>query len=151
MPSDGSPVLFRIAARGVSRRSLAEFARRLQAEVAGGREFCCLITGDAELRRMNRDFRGRDYPTDVLSFPADLNRDTNAGLGEIAISYDRAREQAHERGHDTGDELRVLLLHGVLHLTGLDHERDNGRMARVEKRWRKHFGLPVALIERVHA
>lgn len=150
MPSDGSPVLFRVSARGLSRRSLAEFARRLKDEVAGGREFCCLISDDAELQRLNREFRRRDYPTDVLSFPVPP-RNRNGALGEIAISYDRARQQALEHGHDTADELRILLLHGVLHLTGLDHERDTGRMARVEKRWRKHFGLPAGLIERVRA
>ena len=72
-------------------------------------------------------------------------------LGDLAISYDRAREQARELGHRTEDELRVLLLHGVLHLIGLDHERDAGRMARIEKRWRKCFGLPAGLIERVRA
>jgi probable rRNA maturation factor len=123
-----------------------EFARRLQAEVAGGGAFDCLIASDAELRRLNREYRRKDYATDVLSFPA---ADPGLFLGDLAISWDRAREQAREFGHSADDELRILMLHGVLHLLGYDHEIDGGRMARAEKRWRAKLGLPVGLIERV--
>jgi probable rRNA maturation factor len=70
-------------------------------------------------------------------------------LGDIAISYQRARAQARDFGHSTDQEIRVLLLHGVLHLMGMDHESDGGRMARAEKRWRAALGLPAGLIERV--
>jgi probable rRNA maturation factor len=96
---------------------------------------------------MNRKFRRKDYATDVLSFPA------NGGdsLGELAISIDRAAAQAAEFGHSTEDEIRILMLHGILHLIGMDHETDSGRMARAEAAWRKRLGLPTGLIERVTA
>jgi probable rRNA maturation factor len=120
------------------------FADQLRDQVADGRPFTCLITDDRELERLNRMFLGKEYPTDVLSFPS-----SGPGiLGEIAISVQRAREQAEDHGHDTADEIRILMLHGVLHLLGMDHERDRGSMARAEKRWREAFGLPVGLIER---
>jgi probable rRNA maturation factor len=104
----------------------------------------CLVTDDEELRRLNKQFRGKDYATDVLSFPED-------GGGEIAISFDRAVAQAAEMGHSVEAELRILMLHGALHLTGMDHEQDNGEMRRAEERWRKKLGLPVGLIRRVGA
>jgi len=141
-----SEVLFEVPPRVLPRRELGEFARDLQEQVAGGRPFCCLITGDEELRRLNLQFRKKDYATDVLSFPAERGAQA---LGEIAISLDRAREQAAEFGHDAAAEVRILMLHGVLHLLGMDHERDNGAMARAEKRWRIRFGLPSVLTERV--
>jgi probable rRNA maturation factor len=122
------------------------FARKLQREVTRGRAFDVLITGDAELQKLNREFRGKDYPTDVLSFPG-----VTPHLGDLAISAARARAQAREFGHSTEDEIRILMLHGVLHLTGLDHETDSGAMARAEKRWRTRLGLPNGLIERVRA
>lgn len=121
------------------------FAGRLQHELSGGRRFDCLISRDGELQRLNRDFLGKDYPTDVLSFPS---RTASGFLGEIAISLDRARQQSSERGHTIEDEIRILMLHGVLHLLGLDHEIDRGRMARAERRWRRSLGLPAGLIER---
>ena len=71
-----------------------------------------------------------------------------APLGEIAISVDRARAQAAQHGHSLADELRILMLHGALHLAGFDHASDSGEMARAEARWRKRFGLPDSLIER---
>jgi probable rRNA maturation factor len=128
--------------------AIRDFARQLQADVAGGRVFACLITSDADLQSWNRQYRKQDYPTDVLSFPA---AGAAEGIGELAISYDRAREQALEYGHAPADEIRILMLHGVLHLIGLDHERDNGQMAKAERRWRKYFDLPAGLIERVRS
>jgi probable rRNA maturation factor len=125
--------------RGVIER----FARRLEVEVARGRPFDCLIAGDAELRRLNCKFLGKDYPTDVLSFPSAGPR-----VGDIAISFPRARAQARAFGHGTGQEIQVLMLHGLLHLLGMDHATDGGRMARAEKRWRARLGLPDGLIER---
>lgn len=94
---------------------------------------------------MNRRFRKKDYATDVLSFPT---LEKNDELGEMAISWDRAKAQASEFGHHVRDEIRVLMLHGVLHLTGLDHETDQGEMAKAETRWRKRLELPTGLIER---
>ncbi len=138
MPPDDPHLLFRHSSRRVRRTPLRDFLTELVKRVARGRAITCLITTDTELRRLNRQFRGRDYPTDVLSFPP----------GEIAISLDRAAAQAKELGHSLDDELRVLMLHGVLHLCGMDHESDAGQMRRAEMRWRKKYGLPVGLIER---
>lgn len=149
MPDDDSPLLFLRARSGFNRPALREFASLLREQVTAGRPFAVLVTDDRELRRLNRQFLGKDYPTDVLSFPA--AGDVPAGgetLGELAISADRAREQAAEFGHQLDDELRILMLHGVLHLLGMDHERDRGRMARAETRLRKRLGLPTGLIER---
>jgi probable rRNA maturation factor len=142
---EGSTVLFRRAAADVRPRAVSGFARKLEQQVAKGRPFDCLITGDAELRRLNREWRGKDYPTDVLSFPDGVG----GRLGDLAISAMRARAQAREFGHSTEEEVRILMLHGVLHLLGMDHETDRGRMARAEKRWRRALGLPNGLIERV--
>jgi probable rRNA maturation factor len=111
-----------------------------------------LLTGDAELRRLNREFRGKDEPTDVLSFPGvRTGREACPTLGDLAISLARAQSQAREFGHTTEQEVRVLMLHGLLHLLGMDHEIDRGRMARAEKRWRARLGLPNGLIERVRS
>ena len=142
---DDNLVSFRGVPAQVRTPAWARFARRLRRQVAKGRDFHCLITTDAELRRLNRDFRGRDYPTDVLSFPADVGE----SLGDLAISLPRARAQASEFGHALPDEIRILMLHGLLHLLGMDHEADAGRIARAEKRWRGKLGLPSGLIERV--
>jgi probable rRNA maturation factor len=146
--SDGSTVTFRRTPPDFRRRAVERFARRLQAEVAKGKPFDCLITGDAELRRLNRDFRGMDYATDVLSFPSATPA---RHLGDLAISLGRARVQAREFGHDIEHEVEILMLHGLLHLLGLDHETDRGQMARAEKRWRTRLGLSTGLIERVQA
>jgi len=140
---EGSTVIFRGTR---ARPALREFAVRLQRGAARGRGFDCLIADDAELRRLNREYRRKDYATDVLSFPAEGSGNF---IGDLAISYQRAKEQAREFGHSIDDELRILMLHGVLHLMGYDHESDDGRMARAEKRWRAKLGLPVGLIERV--
>ena len=139
-------MLFHVPARGLSRRALREFAKQLQEQVTGSRPFCCLIADDTELRRLNKQFRKKDYATDVLSF---LPADPNGSLGDLAISWDRAKAQAAEHDHAVDDEIRILMLHGVLHLTGMDHEKDGGEMARVEIRWRKRLNLPTGLIERV--
>jgi probable rRNA maturation factor len=144
MPSDDHPVLFRRAGAGIDRPAMRRFASVLSSEVAAGSSFSCLITDDRELRRLNRQFLGHDYPTDVLSFPSG-----GAGeLGDIAISSERAAEQARQFGHGIDDEMRILMLHGVLHLLGFDHEADRGEMARTEKQWRKKLGLHAALTER---
>ena len=134
--------------RALARRRLAASAREIRQTVAGGRGFVCLVTDDRELRRLNRQFLGHDEPTDVLSFP---EPGPDGFLGEMAISVDRARDQARARGHSLDDEVRILMLHGLLHLLGMDHAADRGRMARAEKRWRKKLGLPSGLIERARA
>jgi probable rRNA maturation factor len=153
---EGSTVTFRRVPANLARRTVERFARKLQIEVAKGRPFDCLVAGDAELRRLNREFRGQDYATDVLSFPAPTTQaspvtgqEMPVPLGDIAISLPRARAQARQFHHSTEREIQILMLHGLLHLLGLDHEADRGRMARVEKRWRSRLGLPNGLIERV--
>ncbi len=146
MHPTSSPVLFSCGNAKLDRARIRAFARRLREEVAAGRAFTCLIARDGELRRLNRQFLDKDDPTDVLSFPSGTR---DGMLGEMAISIDRAVVQASEQGHSLEDEVRILMLHGVLHLTGMDHEGDRGRMRRVETRWRKFFELPAGLIERV--
>lgn len=165
-PPEGSSVAFRRAPASLRRAPIERFARKLQKELAKGRPFHTLISGDAELRRLNRDFRAKDYPTDVLSFPTEPRplpteprpfptepRPSGSGafLGDIAISLGRARAQAREFGHPIEREVQILMLHGVLHLCGQDHETDTGAMARAEKRWRAKLGLPIGLIERVRS
>jgi probable rRNA maturation factor len=144
MPSDGNLILYRRAGAGLPKRDIRSFAGELRERVTGGRTFTCMITDDRELTRLNRFFRRKDAPTDVLSFPSG----SPGALGELAISMNRAREQATEFGHSEFDEIRILMLHGVLHLLGMDHEKDRGAMARVERRWRQQFQLPAGLIER---
>jgi probable rRNA maturation factor len=148
-PPDSSAVIFRRVPADVRQRAVQLFARKLQTEIAKGRAFDCLITGDAELRRLNLQYRAKDQATDVLSFPTVTGIESSQSLGSLAISLQRARAQARAFGHSTEEEIRILMLHGVLHLTGLDHETDAGRMARAEKRWRARLDLPPSLIERV--
>jgi probable rRNA maturation factor len=137
-------VIYARRPRWLRRRSITAFAETLRARLAGGRPFCCRLTGDDELQSLNRDFRGKDQPTDVLSFPGD----GVTYLGDLAISAERAAAQAAEHGHAPQEEVCILLLHGLLHLLGYDHETDRGKMRRLEARWRAEFGLPAGLIER---
>ena len=145
MSHEQTTLLFQVATPGVSRRGLRAFAQRLEREVASGGRFSCLIAGDRELQALNKKFLRKDYATDVLSFPAS---EQNGFLGEIAISFQKAREQAIQYGHPVAEEIGILMLHGLLHLLGMDHETDRGRMARAEKQWRAGLGLPAGLIER---
>ena len=119
---------------------------RRQVGVAG--EVTVLLTSSLEMRRLNRQFRNKNMPTDVLSFPAPGK---NGAAGDIAIAVDIARQSARERDETFDDEVRILMLHGLLHLAGYDHENDNGRMERKERRLRKILGLPTGLIERSRA
>ncbi len=143
---DGPSLLNRQRIVRASFRGLRGFLGELQREVAGGRTFAVCLASDAAVRRLNRDYRGKDYPTDVLSFPDD----SGEAAGDIVISVQAAQRQAREFGHSLDRELRTLALHGVLHLLGFDHEDrgDRGRMARAERRWRERFGLPVGRIQR---
>ena len=124
-----------------------EFDRFIQSigrQVARGQEFAIVIGSDESLRDANRRFRGKRGVTDVLSFPDG----ENGRLGDILISAAQADRQAARFGHNVEDELKILTLHGLLHLLGYDHETDDGRMRRVEKRWRRKLGLPHSLTER---
>jgi probable rRNA maturation factor len=112
-----------------------------------------LVTNSQELRSLNRRFRGKDKPTDVLSFPAlpAEQRPMKGIAGELAISADIARENANRLGHSVAEEIKILVLHGILHLAGFDHEQDEGEMARKENQLRLQLKLATGLIERTRA
>jgi probable rRNA maturation factor len=107
------------------------------------------------MRALNRQFRGIDAVTDVLSFPASDESPSSASsvtfLGDIVIAGGAAKRQAKEHGHSLKTEIQTLALHGLLHLLGYDHETDDGRMAREERRLRRKAGLPPGLIDRIPA
>ena len=144
-PSDRS-------SRVPSVRTLWHFLREAQAAVRLRGQVSVLLTTDREIRRLNRQFRGKDKATDVLSFPAEaLVQKTERIAGDLAISVPTARRQARQQGHTLSIEIKVLILHGLLHLAGFDHERDSGQMARREKLLRRRLRLPEGLIERTKA
>ena len=144
MPPGDSSLIFRRRYAALNRSALRDFVAILTSRIAKGRPFDTLITGDDELQSLNRRFRKKDKPTDVLSFSAGVPE----LLGELAVSYDRARDQARAMGHSIQQEVCVLILHGALHLAGMDHETDHGEMARAEARWRRKLDLPAGLIAR---
>lgn len=135
--------------RALRRRALAAFVSDA-AEAAGlGGEVSVLLTGDEHIRGLNRAFRKKNQPTDVLSFPAGESVNGHRRMaGDIAISVETAARQADEFEHPLATELQVLVLHGLLHLGGYDHEADEGQMARKEAALRRRFGLAMSLIER---
>jgi probable rRNA maturation factor len=112
-----------------------------------------LVTSSAAVRALNREFRGKNKATDVLSFPSDSagsqSRRRPNLAGDVAISADIALQNSVRLGHPAAQEVKILALHGILHLAGFDHERDNGEMARKEATLRRALKLPAALIERV--
>jgi probable rRNA maturation factor len=108
------------------------------------------VVSDGRMRTLNRAYRGADHATDVLSFPSTSDQAGDSS-GDIVIAAGVAARQAAQAGHDVRTELRVLALHGLLHLLGYDHERDEGQMARVEARLRRKGGLTGGLIGRSSA
>jgi probable rRNA maturation factor len=137
---------------GLGRAALLKFLRLARAAVGLEGEVHVLLADDVTLRRLNRQFRGKDKATDVLSFPADAQgvfHGEKKLAGDLAISVETAARQAKRFGHTLKDEVRVLLLHGLLHLAGFDHEQDEGQMAVRERELRSELGLPGGLIERV--
>jgi probable rRNA maturation factor len=142
------PTQFRLP----SARALARFLSEAQAAVRLRGDVTVLLTTDAEIRRLNRRFRGKNKATDVLSFPAEADFGGPEKIaGDLAISVDTARRQAAEQGHALATEIKVLMLHGLLHLAGYDHEADGGKMERRERVLRTRLGLPLGLIERSQA
>jgi probable rRNA maturation factor len=130
----------------LSKAGLSRFLNRARRAVGLEGDVDVLLTSDVEIKRLNKAFRGKNKATDVLSFPAP---DEFEGVaGDLAVSLDTAAKQASEHGHALRDEVRILLLHGLLHLAGEDHETDSGEMAAREAELRSELGLPVGLIER---
>jgi len=130
----------------VATAPLEKFLRRVQVETrTGDAEVTVCLVSDAEIARMNQEFRRKRGPTDVLSFLAEGRRKTEATgakfLGDIAIAPQTARRYAVRDGRKLRHELQVLILHGVLHLMGYDHETDRGQMDRIEKKLRRRLGL----------
>jgi probable rRNA maturation factor len=101
-------------------------------------EVSLVLAGDGLLRRLNRDYRGKDRPTDVLSFPGG-GGGGEEGLGDVVISVETAERNARALGRTLPQELDVLALHGFLHVLGYDHEADDGTMDRLERRLRKRI------------
>jgi probable rRNA maturation factor len=160
MGSDLDVVVGDAQGRPVRVTGLSSWLRRVAPRTARGRVSIALVS-DARVRNLNQRYRRQDHATDVLSFPVDLkaqplktrhNVAVNAAvddfLGEIVIARGIARRQARAARHSELTELRVLALHGLLHLLGYDHEMDDGRMRRVEQRLRRKGGLREGLIER---
>jgi probable rRNA maturation factor len=133
-------------AEKISIAALERFMARARRSVGLGGKVTVLLSADSEIRELNRSFRGKNKTTDVLSFPS---ANGNGYAGDIAISIEAAQRQAREHGHSTAEEIRILMLHGMLHLAGMDHERDNGAMLRKESRLRRELGLKEGLIARV--
>ncbi len=156
--------------RRVSAPGLATWLAGVAPGAASRREVSIALVSDAFMRKLNRRFRNVDAATDVLSFRADEDPGDpdpaapaqgqpperpsrwlsgDALLGDIVIATGVARRQARRAKHSYGTELRVLALHGLLHLLGHDHEHDHGEMARLERRLRRRGGLREGLVERV--
>jgi probable rRNA maturation factor len=153
----------------VARRPLEKFLQRVRSELGlSGTDVTVCLVSDAEIARMNEEFRKKRGPTDVLSFPAERaprvprgkkeltqrtlraqrarrrggeSREADGYLGDIAIAPETAKRYAEKKGRTLNSELRVLILHGVLHLLGYDHETDRGQMNRVEHAMRRKLGL----------
>jgi probable rRNA maturation factor len=138
-------VEIRKAVRGLDASRLERFAGSAQRAVGLRGEVAVVLTSSSEMKRMNGWFRGKNKPTDVLSFVAE---DIRGYAGDISISADIAKQNADRLGHPLEDEIKVLVLHGMLHLAGYDHENDKGEMARKEQQLRIKLGLPATLTER---
>jgi probable rRNA maturation factor len=143
-PPRASPIF------ALSKTGLTRFFNRVRDAAGVKGEIEVLLADDTTLRRLNRTFRGKNKPTDVLSFPAaEMNVSGQQILaGDLAISLDTAARQAAEHGLTLRDEVRILLLHGTLHLAGYDHETDSGEMAARETELRQKLRLPAGLIAR---
>lgn len=140
-------VIFQKRVADLSELALDRFVTRARHAAGLKGTVDVLLTSSLKMKSLNRRFRDKDKPTDVLSFPAEPEF-RKAVAGEIAISAEIATKNARDLEHSPADEVRILVLHGVLHLRGYDHERDNGQMAKREKQLRAKLHLPLGLIER---
>jgi len=132
---------------GATERSLSAFIAKAKRAIGLRGSVSVLLTNNRELRALNRQFRRKDTPTDVLSFPSEVVG-ARRFMGDIAISVEIAAKNAKRLKHSTADEVEILILHGLLHLAGYDHETDHGEMARTEEALRGKLKLPVGLIAR---
>ena len=132
---------------GLTEAALAKFLTRARRAIGLRGAVSVLVTSSRELKGLNHRFRGKNKPTDVLSFPA-IPGLMRGFAGDVAISAEMAASNARRLGHTPAEEIEILALHAVLHLAGYDHEQDNGEMERKEAHLRKSLGLPVGLIER---
>ncbi len=132
--------------QGLSVRALANFVEKACRAAGLKGTTTLLVTNSRRMLRLNTQFRGKEYPTDVLSFPSPSF--VEGFSGDIAVSADIAAQNARLLGHSVAVEIKILTLHGILHLAGYDHESDNGEMAEKELHLRQKLGLPAALIER---
>ena len=144
----GKLVTFQKRVAGLTELSLSRFTTRARRAAGLKGTVDVLVTANAEMKSLNRRFRGKDKATDVLSFAAPTDGLRKEWAGEIAISAEIAAQNARVLGHTAAQEVKILVLHGVLHLRGYDHERDDGQMARRERQLRAQLRLPVGLIER---
>jgi len=138
---------------GLNEDALGRFVLRARKAVGLRGQVKVLVTGSAVVRSLNLQFRRQNKATDVLSFPSTFSiaesRKTPKLAGDVAISADIALQNSFRLGHPAAQEIKILALHGILHLAGFDHERDNGEMGRKEAKLRRALGLPAALIERL--
>jgi probable rRNA maturation factor len=139
-----SLIILRTPISGVSEVALERFASRARKAARLEGELAILITGNDEIRELNHRFRRKNKATDVLSFPSAMP----GVAGDIAISAEIARDNGEQFAHGMLTELKILMVHGMLHLAGYDHEQDEGEMARKERRLRQQLGLQEGLIER---
>ena len=137
----------RSTSHGLSASGLTRFLNRARTAIGLLGAVDVLLTGDSTLRQLNKSFRGKDKPTDVLSFPAPAAF-AKKHAGDLAISIETSARQARTYDHTLAEEIKILLLHGLLHLAGEDHETDNGEMATREAMLRSELHLPSTLIER---
>jgi probable rRNA maturation factor len=140
-------IVIRKPVAGVSAAALSRFVARAQRSAGLRGSVDVLLAGSGDLRVLNRRFRGKNHATDVLSFPAG-DSPHNGFAGDIAISVDIAKQNAQRFGHAPAEEIKILCLHGLLHLAGFDHERDQGQMAKKELSLRRRLGLVSGLTER---
>ncbi len=118
----------------INRKPLLELEKKLKEEFSENRDFSVVIVSDKKISQLNETYRGKKGPTDVLSFEAGQDD----YLGDIIISAETAERQARQMGHSLEKELKILMIHGFLHLLGYDHERDHGEMRELEKKlWKK--------------
>ena len=133
---------------GVSEKALARFAQQARKATGLRGKVNVVLTSSRDLRALNRRFRGHDQATDVLSFPP-VPMVARQFAGDIVISAEIAARNARLYQHAPAQELKILILHGMLHLAGFDHERDRGQMARKEERLRRELNLSDGLIRRI--